>query len=201
MTKNNVSSSQSIILDLDNWIRQGSGKIFQFMATDEQLIEILHASLPTQFAPYSILATFMSKEGKIYKQSSFSVQLPDFLPKKHQGLWQFFIQSHVLCPDLPISEVLQLDRLFAFNGLINLQHGRLSKGVCQKSSIGVVEQLKNLNTGELLKYKESVKIFNALKKALQNALKKEAAFERPKVLSRNTDYPDISVSQITSASR
>jgi hypothetical protein len=82
-----------------------------------------------------------------------------------------------------------------------LLHGRLIKGVCQKSSIGVVEQLKNLNTGELLKHKESSKIFNALKKALQKGLKKEAEFERPLISSRHAAYPDISVSQITSVSR
>jgi hypothetical protein len=62
MTTNNASS-KSIILDLDNWIRQGPGKVFQFTASDEQVVKILQSSLPTQFAPYSIWGTFMVKEG------------------------------------------------------------------------------------------------------------------------------------------
>ncbi|RKZ78401.1 MAG: hypothetical protein DRR19_26475 [Candidatus Parabeggiatoa sp. nov. 1] len=170
MTTNTEPSNLPHILDTEDWIKQGRGKTFQFIATDEEIMATLQSSLPSQFTPYSIWGTVMTEEGKPDKHVCLCSPLEDFLQLRQQGLSQFFIQSDILSDSLPKEASPHLDRLLAVNGLVSLQLGRVSKGTLSQSNLGVIDTLKNAKTGKLLKHQDSIKIFNAFKKGLRYLL-------------------------------
>ena len=127
----------------------------------------LRSSLPSQLTPYSIWGTVITEEGKPDKHVCLCSPLDDFLQQRQQGVSQFFIQSDVLSHHKPTEKGPNLDRLLAVNGLVSLQLGPSSKGILSQSNIGVIDILKNAKTGELLKHKDYIKVFNGFKKGLR----------------------------------
>jgi hypothetical protein len=169
----NISESE-----LENWIRHSRGRRFDFFATDDDIVEFLHAFLPPQFAPYSILGTFMVKEGNTYKETYLSSEMDGFLALRAKDIWSFFIQSHVLSPDLSIEDTPYLDRLLASNGLIIIQQQLACqrKGFWPQSSLALVDKVRNINTGEILEHKDYLKIFNKLKRGVRKSLRYPVKF-------------------------
>ncbi|OQW92274.1 MAG: hypothetical protein BWK78_02175 [Thiotrichaceae bacterium IS1] len=157
----------SIISETQQWLREGRGKTFQFFATSEEMVEILGTALPVQFAPYSIFGTFLVKEGKFYKHDYLSGPITDFPLFRARGIWQFFIQSQVLSSELLITPGSNIDHLCVANGLINLQQGSLAKSLPNETHIGLVDKVRNTVTGELRQHADYLKIFNAIKQAVQ----------------------------------
>lgn len=159
-----------IILETHQWLREGRGKTFQCFATAEELVEILSMALPVQFAPYSLLGTCLVKEGKTYQHDYLSGSISDFPLLRARGIQQFFIRSQVLSGELLITHGSNLDHLCVANGLINLQQGSLAKSLPNETHIGLVDKVRNTLTGELRQHADYLKIFNAIKQAVQKQL-------------------------------
>jgi hypothetical protein len=152
-----------IISEIDHWLRQGRGKTFQFSATAKEVAELLRKTLPSQFAPYSLLGIVMVKEGKYYKQVCRVATIADFPLLRAEGIWQFFIYSQVLSHELPIKESSDLEGLCATNGLINLQQSYVNQVLLQETNIGMIDKVKNTLTGEIREHSDYLKIFHIIK--------------------------------------
>ncbi|MBI1924847.1 hypothetical protein HYR99_11440 [Candidatus Poribacteria bacterium] len=164
------------MLDVENWQRVGGPKGFQFYATDEEILQILEASLPKQYAPYSLVSSLMIPQGNTYVQDPFEFEMSQFLDYRYQGIWKFFIRSHVLTPNLPVTKGMNVDWIYSYNGLVNLQQGGLYKPPGERdrkwcaSVFGVVNKLGNIHTYTVIEHKEYARVFNRLKKAIRSIL-------------------------------
>ena len=162
-----------------NWYRVGRGRVIQFYATDEEFFQVLESSLPGEFEPYSMIVNEMVKEGKIYVQVPSVFTIDRFLDYRSRGFWKFYILSRLLMPDFKVERGLGVDPKCSLSGLIEVQHGRMTRKdqqdsnsslVLCDSNIGLVDKVENEETGEVIKYEDSLKIFKALKKVAKRIL-------------------------------
>ncbi len=160
-----------VISNLEDWIRAGRGKSFQFFATDQEVAHLLQISLPSEYRPYSIVSYEIVREGNNYMQIPIFCEMHDFLKIRKTGLWQFFIRSHLLTPTLPVNRGESVLGVCATNGLVNLQQGCVLKKKFCESSIGVVDKISNKHTGEVIHHTEYANAFNTLKKAIRSILR------------------------------
>ena len=107
-----------IVLDVENWQRVGGPKGFQFYATDEEILQIFEAYLPNQYAPYSIVSSSMIPQGNTYVQDPFEFDMSQFLDYRRRGIWKFFIRSYALTPNLPVTQGMNVDWIYSYNGLV-----------------------------------------------------------------------------------
>jgi len=80
----------------------------------------LFAALPLKFAPYELLAHELVGEGRNYRSLLSRLQPDEVGDYRGRGVWQFFIVSRVLSPELLDVEAAS-SRLLANNGAIGMQ--------------------------------------------------------------------------------
>jgi hypothetical protein len=174
---------QSIINieNLDRWERVGRGRTLQFFATDEEVQGWLVHALPPEYAPYHLVGVDIVKEDRLYVEQPFMCEISALL-QCMQGLeeprYDFWIWSEILTSTLPLQGGAWLTKFFSFNGLINLQHGSMirdysdpSRRICRAaSSIGLVDRVRNLDTGEERHHEGYLRIYKALHKTIKKAL-------------------------------
>ena len=84
-----------IIVELDQWQRIGRGSHFRFVADEEVIQDVLNASLPEEYEPYSIINTFKVKRDRQHYEEKFhSCDVDGFVDacKVSEG-FHFFIRS------------------------------------------------------------------------------------------------------------
>lgn len=172
---------QPILDNLDDWQRAGRGRVLQFFATDEEVQRWLIAALPSEYAPYLLIGVDLVKEGRIFVEKPFQCEVSSLLDCMQLGIeprFKFWIWSKVLIPNPPLKTERQLSRWLSFNGLVLLQHGRTitdktdpSRQVCRSaSSIGMVDKVVNIRTGETRQFEGYLKIYKKIHKAISKSL-------------------------------
>jgi len=169
------------VTDVDSWDRKGRGKSFQFFATDAEVAEVLGCSLPAKFAPYSLMAVKKEKLEGRFVQRPVHLEIPDFLEQRRKGTWRFFLRSHALTPELHLPEGIPIDRLFAFNGLMNVFHGVMHRGRLSASVVGVVDRITNRATQQTIHHKHYVEIFQSVKSGITPLLRYRSVFSKGSV--------------------
>jgi hypothetical protein len=169
------------VTDVDSWDRKGRGKSFQFFATDCELAEVLGYSLPARFAPYSLMAVKKEMLEGRFVQRPIHFEIDDFLEQRRKGAWRFFLRSHVLTPELHVPEGIPIDRLFAFNGFLNVFHGAMHRGRISASVVGVVDRITHRATQQTIHHKHYVEIFQSVKSGITPLMRYRSVFSRGSV--------------------
>jgi hypothetical protein len=173
---------EPITEDLDNWNRIGRGRTLQFFATDDEVQHWLKTALPPEYAPYTLVGTDKVRvDRRRYIDQPFRCELVELVQCMHAiqtPRYNFWILSEVLTPGLLLEPRPGVDRILSFNGLILLQHGLMLKDYRDPiqsikqdaSSIGIVDRVVNLKTGEERFYEDYSKIYEQLHKTISKDL-------------------------------
>ena len=154
----------------EHWYREGRGRGLDFYACDEELAEVLQVGLPKPYAPYSLVGSYVEKQGREYVHRYVERAVTDFLDLRSGGIWYFFLRSAAITPSLTLCDGRCADRDLSFSGLLNIQHGSVRKGKRGKSRLGIVNKVQNERTNELIVHKEYERVFNALRAAIRKRL-------------------------------
>jgi hypothetical protein len=184
-----------IITDVQHWVRVGRGRSLQFFATDEEVQSWL-CHLPEKYKPYYIVGFDRVKAERTYVDQFFRCEMSALLEcmnAREPKRWNFWIQSEAITPDIERGYEGWLDLLFTRNGLVHLQHGMIRKDRRDASSVGIVDKVRNLNTGALQEHQEYLEVFYALRKLIKKALCYSAIVHFPD----GSQYEDTSLRLFT----
>lgn len=156
-----------LILDVENWFRLGRGRGFDFRIVTDQLVSLLKCVLRTEYAPYSLIVVELVKRGDVYVEQAHEGDILDLSAVSSPDQWQFFIRSCVLTGDIDFGKMKEPLRFCSFNGLINLQHGRVIHGNPDASSIGIVDRVATNMGDRVVQHVDYLKIFQGLRRSLQ----------------------------------
>jgi hypothetical protein len=171
--------------ELEQWFRTGRGHRFDFFATDEEIQEWLQAALPAVYRPYTLIGVDRIKQTRFrYGAKSFECPVSQFLQCRIAEVGvrrsHYWVRSQKLTPKLPLQVDLGIDHVYSFSGLVSLQHGSMIRVGNPRvpavplyqaaSSISVVPQVQNRQTGEIRDYPEYLKIFESLRRRIRQDL-------------------------------
>lgn len=159
-----------IVCDLDNWYRDSHGRSFQFYACDEEILEVLQSALPEAFSPYSLIGSYVEKHGRKYFHRFIEDSVNGFLSMRAESIWQFFIRSHQITPEVKLPNDNDVDMYLSLNGLVNLQQGSIRKGCWQPCAIGLVNRIRNTQTNEMMIHKHYECVFATLKSTIRKKM-------------------------------
>ena len=163
------SSSSTRLKSSAEWHRVGRGRSLQFFATDSELSACLATGLPADLGPFELIATSKVKSEAGWSQAVRVAALTVITDESaKRGDWEFLLWSRALFPNLDLPNVNVAD-LVAANGFVVLQHGRLRHGLCEPSSIGVVDRVAS-DAGVVEEHVEQRRLFSSLKKAITEKL-------------------------------
>jgi hypothetical protein len=170
--------SRSPIYDVDSWSRVGRGRVLQFFATDDEVQEWLLCALPAEYEPYTLVgADLVQVEKKKFVEKGFEFDIDELKKAMYEGdkiRWQYWIRSKVITPELDFSRHKMISWILSYSGLVGLQHGSYNKNKWVEgqsaSSIGIVDQIKNDETGEKVHHKEYVNVFRKLNREIKKHL-------------------------------
>jgi hypothetical protein len=147
--------------DLAGWYRVG-GHRFQFYATDAEVAEWLTTTLPSKFAPYSIVGR--EWEGDRWKSFEYPLAAIGecFTHHRTSNLW---LRSEVLSPGLTGDE-----KRLSFSGLILLQLGRERDSRLEEISIAVVDRIRHETTGRERRHANYRRLFERLRRSMRKRL-------------------------------
>jgi hypothetical protein len=171
------------IKDVSRWTRVGKGRELQFYATNEEVASWMQSVLPLDYAPYYLVGAERVKEGSVYQDRVFKCEIPEFLQVLSSSttrLYNFWIWSQALTPDLPLSRRERIDAVFSNNGLVLLQHGLMTEDYrdpsrhrrCHASRIAITDRVFNIETQETRTYEDYLHIY----KKLHNAIRKDLVY-------------------------
>jgi hypothetical protein len=157
------------LADPSLWVRAGRGRVFEFYATTDELQLWLNRYLPEPHGPYALVGSDLLRSGPRFEESPFACSISELVPcmsgaKRPRNV--LFIQSASLSPSLENAPASDFRRWCSLNGLINVQHGFVDNNGQDVSVIGIVDQIRCIETGETRKHSRYLSIFNALKRAL-----------------------------------
>ena len=174
-----LSDTDITIFDSDDWQRcSRGGRLLQFFATDDELQKWLLEALPDTCGPYTIVgADSVRNEQKRYSQRFFEFPIHKFkeaMYEKDSVRWEFWIRSKSITPVLNVSHCHDIKKQLSFSGLIRICHGSYSnRGFhdgWQESTIGIVTQIENANSGRQIINDEYLKIYKALEREIKKHL-------------------------------
>jgi hypothetical protein len=152
----------------DDWMRDGRGRHWEFDLPTDALRQALQQVATKRNDRFELLSCFRERNGPTWS----SLYEPQSL---HQlsldGPWQYFVRSLTLTPAIPEPEPLPgvgWPAVFATSGLVVLHHpDHARKTAPGRSSIGIVNRVRNQSTGEIVEHREYDSVFMAMKRALQ----------------------------------
>ena len=146
----------------DNWVRQSRGRTFDFDLQDSEVQDLLMQCLPTEFAPYTLIGSYLEKVGKLYEGRFLETKLDQYLELRKKEIRQIFVKSEKITGQIDYSAKDDLDALLPTNGLtiIQVDLPRESPGFA-----GIINRIINEETGEIVTHVEYEQIFKAVKKA------------------------------------
>jgi hypothetical protein len=165
MTARDVPTSN---LNPHVWIRYGRGKGVHFRANDDDIVRALTSGLPQGYAPYVLLATSLRKVGNKYESNCEVTNFDDIPRFRQEGVWNYFLGSLRLTALPNFDQLDSAGRWLATNGLINLQHGRTGKKGLEPSSVGIVDKVRNTESGEIRTHSDYLKIYKGLAKLIRS---------------------------------
>jgi hypothetical protein len=152
----------------DVWVRHGRGKVVHFKASDDEVICALNSALPHEYAPYVLLASSLRKVEKKYRSNCEVISFDDIPRLVREGVWQYVICSLRLTRLPDFTQLDFADGWLATNGLINLQHGRIGKKGPAPSSFGIVDKVRNVESGEIRTHRDYLKVYKALTRLIKS---------------------------------
>jgi len=165
MTGRDVTPSS---IDPEVWVRHGRGKGVHFRASDDDVTRALKSALPKEYAPYVLIASILRKVGAKYRSNCEVIGFDDIPRLRQEGVWQYFIGSLRLTRLSDFAQIDFADRWLATNGLIDLQHGRIGKKGPEPSSFGIVDRVRNTETGEIRTHRDYLKVYEALARLIKS---------------------------------
>jgi hypothetical protein len=165
-----------MITDVERWQRMGRGRTLQFFATDDEVQSWL-SSLPERYEPYLLMGVDKVRAGSNYVDLPFHCRIEEFLECSKAGdgnRWEFWILSEAITPGLVALHQGRLGVLYSYSGLVRLVHGLTLRDCRDASSIGIVDKVINLDTGEVRQHAEYLEIFNTLRKTIKKDLRYSA---------------------------
>ena len=157
-----------VLKDVDCWYRKGRGRGIDFVANDQEFVQIVLEGVPDRYAPFDLIGhTWQQVSKKLYKHVPFVYpldELPLVFADHDDTLIQLFVRSHVAHQEVDVSNLDYIDRYCSLNGMIALQHYRDFADVKRSSSIGLVDKVEHELTEEVREYKDAYAIFRSLKR-------------------------------------
>lgn len=155
-------------LNPDEWHRASAGRRQSFSRVEATSIGALLSDLPDQFTPYRLIAHRLVKGRAGYHSDSAVVEPDEVHSLVAAGVWQYFIVSELLSPQL-LERLPDVDtRTFAVNGAVNLQIGRRDpSGGFEAASIGVVDRVATPD-GEIRDHRDYRSVFDAAVRVARN---------------------------------
>jgi hypothetical protein len=163
-----------MLMQREDWERAGRGRSLQFFATDEEVERLLSDVLPEEYEPFLLVGVDVCRQGDGYVRRPFEFKIRDFrlaLESPQGRRWSFFLGSGRLTPQLRADELPADEAVFSLSGLVHLQHGRQHRGLWTESSIGVVDRVRNIDTGEVREHERYLGIYKTLESASRKILK------------------------------
>lgn len=156
------------------WGKYGKSQDFAFLATDEDIMNVLRGSLPERYKPYSIIIIQIKKKGKFHQEMAKEYDIEEYseIRKREPDITQFFIRSVKISRNLEIAREKMVSWHLTINGLINLYPQPISRKLgIRESHIGVVPIIVNKMTGETYEHIDYNEIFRSLRSGLRSILK------------------------------
>lgn len=154
----------------EDWVRATRGRSQQFLATDDDVLDLLQSGLPAKYAPYTIIAYDNVKNGDRYRHVVEETKVGDFPLLRKKGLVDYFIRSRTISPAIDLSKRRFVDDFLFVNGLIQLTHGSIITAPnlgWTPSDFGLVNKIAHRRTGEMVTHHDYEKIFFALRRAVK----------------------------------
>ena len=156
----------------DNWVRQSRGRTFDFDLQDSEVQDLLMQCLPTEFAPYTLIGSYLEKVGKLYERRFLEAKLDQYLELRKKDISDFFVKSEQLTGQFDYSDKEGLFALLPTNGLIIIM---LDVMPISPDYVGIINRIINEETGEIVTHVEYEQIFKVLKKAFRRYQKTKNA--------------------------
>jgi len=144
---------------------------FPFFATDEELLTAIHGALLKEWGRYSLIYfDRKSLDRDRIKVTDQETDISKVTDLKRFGTNLFWLKSSTLSPELDAIAPAAKETLCGMFGLIHFDHGGRCKERTKESSIGIIWQIRNADTGELRVHREYKQLFDRLKRELQKRL-------------------------------
>jgi|GEM_PF-976469 len=192
--------SRPLILDIKSWTRVSS-KELQFFATDEEMFHWLTHDLPSDYAPYSLVASVLVKrQSRVYQEVTSRHNLSTYLDcvaDGRQRTGSLWLCSDCLSPDLfsKLQKVPSPKGICSTNGLIMIQPGGRLKEGCGASRVSIVDKVRNSDTGETRVHDNYLAIYKALSRNIQRAL----VYSTIQRFPDGTEFEDTRLQKMTEA--
>jgi hypothetical protein len=159
---------EGLWLDPAVWERDGRGRRWEFQLATEQIVQALVEVGEKRDDSLDLLSCFRTQVGKDW----YSLYEPQPVESLGSGeTWQYFVRSRMLTPTIPAPEPLSgvgWPAAFATNGLLVVHHpDPARRSAPDRSSIGIVNRVRNAETDETLVHRRYDDLFRAIKRALQ----------------------------------
>lgn len=160
-------------LDTSTWHRAGRGSELQFYATDEEVQRYLLEGLPGEHGGYALVGADKVLDDGAYVDRPFEYPITELAACMSGGdgyrtnLW---IWPRALVPALRLSDEARVDRMCSLAGLILLQHGFVHKGERDASCIGIVDRVRHVDTGEVVRHVAQRRVYDALASRIRRDL-------------------------------
>jgi hypothetical protein len=159
---------EGVWLDPATWERHGRGRRWEFELATKDIIQTLVGVGEERNDTLELLSCSRIQVGRDW----FSLYEPQPLTGLGSGgTWQYFVRSGLLTPAIPAPEPLSgvgWPAAFATNGLLVLHHpDPARRSAPDRSSIGIVNRVRNTVTDETLVHRGYDDMFQEVKRALQ----------------------------------
>lgn len=155
------------------WTRAGSGREFQFFATDEEIQACLESALPSDLGPWIVVALDILGKGKHASRELTLAeprQFVELLSPTDRYRLNFWLASQRLSAQLLELSPDTFEDAANVCGVIVLQHGRRHGDRNDYSRISMLDRVQNTETGETRAHPEYSRAYESLRSALRALL-------------------------------
>lgn len=154
-----------------DWDRAGRGRRTDFFATDEEILDWLAPELSANGLRVVGYELEHQPDGKYVEIPYATDTLPIGAPNEPYRRWKFYLSQFSQRPDVRDLVGTPVDATLSVNGLIQIQHGLVTQaGVRERSSVSLVDRVRNLATGEAIVHDASLKLYQRLVRSLKPRL-------------------------------
>jgi hypothetical protein len=159
------------------WDRAGRGRRTEFFATDEEILDWLAPELSSNGLRVVGYELERQPDRKYVEIPYATDALPIGTANEPSRRWKFYLQPVHTAPDIHDLLGTSVDATLSVNGLIQIQHGLVTQaGVRERSSVGLVDRVRNLATGEVIVHDASLKLYRRLVRSLKPRLTHSAVW-------------------------
>lgn len=159
------------LLDPGSWMRVGRGRTAELRNLEVRHVVEMMASLPSEWAPYGLVSVDLVRVGRAYEPRAVVIEANDLGELDARGVWQFFLVSRALSPEI-FADLSRLDlQTLSINGAVNLQLGRRVGDQKQPAALGHVGKVSDGVTQ--IEHWEYSQIYEAALRSARRSLRAE----------------------------